>query len=101
MRQYWRDFESLEGWPRSEPHHLGRQQFLRDSGGAGFWHETYMRRGGVEAVYVDMQKPIGIARFVPVVPARGAMFSARTRAEYGGRPQTSGAVTEDQLYSEQ
>ena len=50
MRQYWRDFESLEGWPRSEPHHLGWQQFLRDSGGAGFWHETYMRRGGVEAV---------------------------------------------------
>jgi hypothetical protein len=43
MRQYWRDFESLERWARSEPHRLWWEGFLRDSGGAGFWHETYFR----------------------------------------------------------
>ena len=41
MRQYWRDFESLERWTRSEPHRELWKRFLRDSGGTGFWHETY------------------------------------------------------------
>jgi hypothetical protein len=100
MRQYWRDFESLEAWSRSEPHRAWWQQFLRNSGGTGFWHETYFRRGGVEAVYVDMQAPTGLARFAPVVPARGPKFSARKRAEYGGSGRMSEAVTEEQLYSE-
>jgi hypothetical protein len=43
MRQYWRDFEALERWARSEPHRLWWKQFLRDSGGTGFWHETYFK----------------------------------------------------------
>ena len=46
MRQYWRDFQSLETWSRSEPHKIWWQNFLRDSGGTGFWHETYFMRGG-------------------------------------------------------
>ena len=28
MRQYWRDFESLERWARSEPHRIWRQPTL-------------------------------------------------------------------------
>jgi hypothetical protein len=36
--------------------------------------------GGVEAIYDDMNKPTGFARFAPATPARGAMFSARHRA---------------------
>src|SRR5437764_14333573 len=55
MRQYWRDFESLEAWSRSEPHVNWWRQFLKDTGGTGFWHETYLRKGGVEAVYVDVK----------------------------------------------
>ena len=50
MRQYWKDFDSLERWARSEPHAAWWRQFLRDSGGTGFWHETYFMRGGMEAV---------------------------------------------------
>ena len=80
MRQYWRDFEALEKWSRSKPHRFWWQRFARDSGGTGFWHETYFRRGGVEAVYMDMESPIGMMRFAPLVPAKGAMFSARKRA---------------------
>jgi hypothetical protein len=45
MRQYWRDFDSLERWARSLPHQQWWQQFLRDRGGTGFWHETYFRGG--------------------------------------------------------
>ena len=98
MRQYWRDFASLETWSRSEPHRLWWQQFLRDSGGTGFWHETYLRRGGVEAVYIDMESPTGLARFAPVGPARGAMFSARKRAGIAGEAERPEAVTESEYY---
>ena len=41
MRQYWRDLDSLERWTRSEPHRQWWRQFLKDSGGTGFWHEAY------------------------------------------------------------
>ena len=97
MRQYWRDFESLERWSRSEPHRLWWQQFLRDSGGTGFWHETYLLRGGMEAVYLDMKTPVGMMRFAPVNTARGAMFSARKRAGLAG--EAPSAVTEQEFYS--
>lgn len=99
MRQYWRDFESLEAWSRSEPHKLWWQEFLRDSGGTGFWHETYFRRGGMEAVYVDMQEQTGLGRFAPLVPAKGTMFSARKRVGLQGEAVRETAVTEDELYS--
>ena len=99
MRQYWRDFESLEAWSRSEPHRLWWQQFLRDSGGTGFWHETYLRPGGIEAMYVDMQSPVGLARFAPLEAPRGAMFSARKRAGVVGEPRVPEAVTEREFYS--
>jgi hypothetical protein len=97
MRQYWRDFESLERWSRSDPHRLWWQRFLRDSGGTGFWHETYFRRGGVEAVYVDMPMHVGLAAFAPVEPARGAMFTARKRAGFTGEPVGPPAIAEEDL----
>jgi hypothetical protein len=99
IRQYWRDFESLETWSRSEPHRAWWQNFLRDSGGTGFWHETYFRLGGLEAIYVDMKKPIGLAAFVPVSQARGPMFSARTRAGQAGEETTKTIEREDEFYS--
>jgi hypothetical protein len=101
MRQYWRDFESLEAWSRSEPHRQWWQAFLRDTGGTGFWHETYFRRGGMEAVYVDMHSPAGLARFAPVIPARGPMFSARNRLGYGGPASKTDPVSEGQFYPEE
>src|SRR5262249_11246062 len=72
MRQYWRDFESLEHWARSEPHRLWWTKFLKDSGGTGFWHETYFKRGGWEAVYDDLHVGYGLSAFAPTEPARGA-----------------------------
>ena len=84
MRQYWRDFASLEKWSRSEPHRIWWQNFLKDTGGTGFWHETYFRKGGFESVYVDVTVPVGMTAFADRVPARGAMFSARRRMGMDG-----------------
>jgi Domain of unknown function (DUF4188) len=98
FRQYWRDFDSLERWARSGTHLKWWQRFLKDSGGTGFWHETYFMRGGMEAVYDDMVQATGFMKFAPVVPARGPMFSARTRirlAEQGPLPEN---LREDALY---
>jgi len=96
MRQYWRDLDSLLAWTRSEPHRIWWKNFLADSGGTAFWHETYLRRGGMEALYDDVQQPIGLMRFAPVVPARGAMFGAAQRA--AGRSGSEPVVSEQQLY---
>ena len=98
MRQYWRDFAALEAWARSEPHKQWWQKFLRDSGGTGFWHETYFMRGGMEAVYDDMKVSVGFLRFAPVKPARGTMFSARNRLKVEGDAGLAPAVDEKQLY---
>ena len=79
IRQYWRDMESLLQWSRSEPHRQWWTRFLRDSGGTGFWHETYLKRGGMEAIYDDVTEPIGFLKFAPVQVARGPMFGAAKR----------------------
>jgi hypothetical protein len=65
MRQYWRDMESLLSWSRSGAHRQWWINFLRDSGGTGFWHETYLMQGGMEAIYDDIAQPIGFVRFAP------------------------------------
>jgi hypothetical protein len=99
FRQYWRDYESLERFTRASPHGDWWKHYLRDTGGTGFWHETYCVRGGIEAVYVDMPKPVGMMHFAPVVPARGTMFSARKRLERGGEPREPAPVGEGELYA--
>jgi len=86
MRQYWRDPDSLLKWTRSDPHRQWWQSFLKNSGGTGFWHETYFRRGGMEAIYDDVPKPIGFMTFAPVVPARGPMFGAAARGARNSPP---------------
>jgi hypothetical protein len=96
MRQYWRDMASLLAWTRSEPHRQWWQNFLKDSGGTGFWHETYLKQGGIEAIYDDIPKPIGMMRFAPLKPARGPMFGASQRA--GKTPGEAPVVNETDLY---
>jgi len=97
MRQYWRDFDSLEAWSRSEPHRIWWQNYVRDTGGTGFWHETYFLRGGMEAVYVEMKKHTGLAAFANLRPAQGAMFSARKRAGLPGGESAPSVVAESDV----
>jgi hypothetical protein len=98
MRQYWRDFDSLESWSRSLPHQGWWQRFLRDTGGTGFWHEAYFMRGGMEAIFDTIPAPLGFTAFAPVQPARGPLFSARSRARLEGEPTQPEAIPEDELY---
>lgn len=97
IRQYWRDLDSLMAWTRSDPHRQWWKEFLRDSGGTGFWHETYFRQGGIEAIYDDVPAPIGLASFAPLVPARGPMFSAAIRA--GQQHSAKPVLSESDLYA--
>ncbi|HEY8474343.1 MAG TPA: DUF4188 domain-containing protein [Natronosporangium sp.] len=85
MRQYWRDFDSLERWARSDPHAAWWRELLSDMAGVGFWHETYLLRGGMESVYLDMP-PVGFAGFAPAAEAKGSLFSARRRLRRGEDP---------------
>jgi len=91
MRQYWRDFESLEKWSHSEPHKTWWKSFLKDPKGTGFWHEAYFKQGGIEAVYVNVPDQLGLRQFAPQVDARGTMFTSRQRA---GRAQAPGKEQE-------
>jgi hypothetical protein len=86
MRQYWRDFSSLENWTRSGLHRAWWKDFLRESAGTGFWHETYFIRGGMEAIYDDVPSPIGLLAFAPSQEAKGGMFSSRQRLHLQGEP---------------
>lgn len=97
MRQYWRDFDSLERWARSLPHQDWWQQFLKDRGGTGFWHETYSRSGEIESVFIDMP-PLGLAKFAPTHPARGSLFSARRRLGRQEADEPPPAISEADLY---
>ena len=101
MRQYWRDMDSLLTWTRSEPHRQWWKNFLHDSGGTGFWHETYLKQGGMEAIYDDLPEPIGFLRFAPATPARGSMFGAAHRAApqpQASAPQPTPVVSEEEHY---
>ena len=86
MRQYWRDFASLEAWTRTGFHRGWWKDFLRDSAGTGFWHETYFIRGGMEAIYDDLPSPMGFLQFAPAHEAEGSMFAARQRLGLQGQP---------------
>ncbi len=98
MRQYWRDLDSLMKWTRSDPHRQWWQEFLKNSGGTGFWHETYFLRGGMEAIYDDVPQPIGLMGFAPVLPARGPMFGAAARARKSEGTQP--VLSETELYDD-
>jgi len=75
----------MERWTRSETHARWWSDFLRHSGGTGFWHEVYLMRGQMEGVYDDMNEPpIGFQGFAPSLRARGPMFSARQRLQLAG-----------------
>lgn len=101
MRQYWRDFEALEAWTRAQPHRQWWQNFLRDSGGTGFWHETYFMRGGMEAIYDDVRAPLGFLNFAPTQLARGPMFSSRQRLGVSGAAPTAAPLPENTLYEQE
>lgn len=57
-------------------------------------------RGGMEAIYDDLNEPVGLARLAPVAPARGRLFSARRRVG-GADPLSAPVVAEHLLYKDE
>jgi hypothetical protein len=78
LRQYWRDFASLERFTKAEPHRGWWTEFLKDNAGTGFWHEMYTARGGMEAIYIGMPR-IGLGAFAPERAPQGPFMTARGR----------------------
>lgn len=98
LRQYWRDFDSLERWARSGMHRGWWTKYVKDAAGTGFWHETYSLDGTFEAVYDGMREPSGLMQFAPTVPARGNFFSARKRMRQPDIPVQEQPYSEQDLY---
>jgi len=82
--QYWRDFESLERFTRTNPHAAWWRHFMAKHRGCGFWHETYSARRGFEAIYVDMPSPLGFGAFAPNITPTGPFASSRKRLGRNG-----------------
>ncbi len=78
FRQYWRDLESLHAFTRAPRHAAWWAKLGKDTKGGGFWHETYCRTGGMEAIYIDMPR-IGFARFAPPLDPVGPHLSTARR----------------------
>lgn len=97
MRQYWRDFDALERWARSDPHAGWWRSLLADMAGTGFWHEAYHARGGMKSVFLDMP-PTGFTGFAPTMDARRSLFSARRRMRLAGEEGGPPPVSEQELY---
>jgi hypothetical protein len=78
--QYWRSFDHLEAFARSEddPHTAAWRSYWRRVGKdprTGIWHETYLVRAGeYEAIYGNMP-PHGLGKAGALVP-----ISSETRA---------------------
>jgi hypothetical protein len=97
--QYWRSFEHLEAYARSQngehwPAWVAFNQRVGSSrGDVGIWHETYQAHAGeYETVYSGMP-PIGLGKVGKLVPATGGRESARGR--FTGRPDAPARVSPD------
>jgi hypothetical protein len=53
--------------------------------------------GQIESVYIDMPG-IGLAKFAPVTPARGSLFSARRRLGMREGSEPPPGIAEEELY---
>ncbi len=53
----------------------------------------------MEAVYIDIDVPLGLSAFATVVPARGGMFSARRRLNMSGEAKLASPLSESDLYA--
>ena len=87
--QYWRSFDHLEAYARSQnqqhwPAWVSfSKRIARSRGDVGIWHETYQARAGeYETVYSGMP-PYGLGKVGKLVPASGKRESARGR--FAGR----------------
>ncbi len=85
MVQYWRSFEHLEAYARSQDHaHFPawtafNKRMKNARGDVGIWHETYLvKAGNYEAIYSGMPE-YGLGKVATLAPATGNRQEARQR----------------------
>lgn len=83
--QYWRSFEQLEAYARSQdqlhwPAWVDfNKRMGRSRGDVGIWHETYqVRAGQYETIYSGMP-PFGLGKATMLIPINAKRESARER----------------------
>ncbi len=83
--QYWRSFEHLESYARSQDHQhwpawmAFNKRTGNTRGDVGLWHETYqVHAGEYETVYSGMP-PFGLGKVAHLIPVTGRRASARGR----------------------
>ena len=83
--QYWRSFEQLEAYARSnEMQHWPawvafNKRFVNSRGDVGIWHETYVVSAGRYEAIDSGMPPFGLGEAATLVPAAGHRDSARGR----------------------
>ena len=98
MRQYWRDFDSLERWARADPHASGgagssRTGEAQDSGTRPTSPEAVSRRATWTC-----PRTSGCPSSPPHVAKRGSMLSARRRLGLPGQ-ETKASPLPEQAYA--
>lgn len=85
MVQYWRSFDHLEAYARSQenahfPAWTAFNKRMKNArGDVGIWHETFLVKAGhYEAIYSGMPE-YGLGRVSSLVPATGNRTEARQR----------------------
>ncbi|OYW08313.1 MAG: hypothetical protein B7Z59_10245 [Acidiphilium sp. 37-67-22] len=68
----------------SAPHKDWWRAFSADTGGTAIWHEAYQRGGGMEGIYLDLDRKTGFGTFAPLRPRDRDTASSRQRL--AGRP---------------
>jgi Monooxygenase af470-like len=97
--QYWRSFDHLERFARSQdashwPAWVAFNKRVGSSGDVGIWHETYLVPAGrYECVYKHMP-PTGLGDATTLRPAAGRKATAAGRAGIRAEPYPAGAPTE-------
>lgn len=97
--QYWRSLEDLSRYAhaRQRQHVPAWRQWAKRwglGGAVGIWHETYVVEPGTyETVYHHMP-PFGLGRVGPLVPADGALNSAKGRLAHGRRMNEAAAAAQ-------
>ena len=85
MVQYWRSFDHLEAYARSNQHsHFPvwadfNRRMRNNRSDVGIWHETYLIKDGeYEALYSGMP-PHGLGKVSKLIPATGNRSNAKGR----------------------
>ncbi|HET7324166.1 MAG TPA: DUF4188 domain-containing protein [Halococcus sp.] len=100
IRQYWRDFDSLEEWTQTGTHRELWDELAESPEGTSFWHELYSR-DGIEAVYNGMDdSPIGMLNFAPTQLVCGDLSSARDRLQKSENIDISSPLLPDDSVSD-